>query len=73
VAAPQRQVGLVAGLDLRLTPQGYVEVDFMQRTSLPMLWAAGDLTSRMQQVVHAAAQGGAAASGIQAAFVMEHG
>jgi len=57
VVASQRQVSLVTDLDLALTEDGYVEVDLVGATSFPMLWAAGDLTTRMQQVVEAAAQG----------------
>ncbi len=72
VAAPQRQVPLVAGLGVALDEQGYVVVDPMGMTSLPMLWAAGDLTSRMQQVVIAAAKGGMAAAVINGTLTVEH-
>ncbi|MEN0065795.1 MAG: NAD(P)/FAD-dependent oxidoreductase [Myxococcota bacterium] len=68
VHAPQHQVPLVQDLGLACTDEGYVVVDEMQRTSLPGLWAAGDLTTRYQQVVEAAAQGGRAAGGIQMAL-----
>lgn len=57
IVAPQRQVPLVDALDVELSDEGYIRVDEQMRTSLPMLWAAGDSTSRMQQVVAAAAQG----------------
>ncbi len=57
VITSQRQVPVVASLGLAVDPMGYVQVDMHQRTSLPMLWAAGDLTSRLQQVVESAAQG----------------
>lgn len=57
----QRQVPLVAGLNLATDEAGFVKVDLFQRTSMPQLWAAGDLSARMQQVGEAAAQGGRAA------------
>lgn len=57
VVAGQRQVPLVEGLGLERNEMGYIQVDEQMRTSLPMLWAAGDLTSRLQQVVESAAQG----------------
>jgi len=71
VAAPQHLPPFVASLGLALTDQGYVAVDPMHQTNLPMLWVAGDLTSRFQQVLEAAAQGGRAAAGIQRAFLFE--
>ena len=42
----------------------YVEVDMMQRTPLPMLWAAGDITTGFQQVLESAASGARAAAAI---------
>lgn len=53
----QRQVPLVESLELELTDDGYITVDQMMKTSREGIWAAGDATSRMQQVVEAAAQG----------------
>lgn len=71
VKPTQRQVALVAGLDLDLDEHGYVTVDEQQRTSLAMLWAAGDLTARQpQQVVEAVATGGRAAGSINAALTL---
>jgi thioredoxin reductase len=70
VVAPQRQVGLVQRLGAALDEQGYVKVDAQLHASLPMLWAAGDLTSRMQQVGWAAAQGGLAGAMIAATLIM---
>ncbi len=60
---PQRQVDLVTGLGLALDEDGFVAVDPMRReTSVPGIYAAGDLTTRMQgaslasgSAVHAAA------------------
>lgn len=58
VHPPQRQVTLVQGLDLELDAAGYVKVDPMTRqTSLPGIYASGDLTSRAQGAVFAAATG----------------
>ncbi|MEL6187009.1 MAG: NAD(P)/FAD-dependent oxidoreductase, partial [Myxococcota bacterium] len=68
VQAKQRQVPLVAGLDLTLDEHGFVAVDAMASTGRPMLWAAGDLTSRFQQVVMAASQGAVAAGAINGAL-----
>jgi thioredoxin reductase len=60
----QRQVPLVADLNLAADDMGFVKTDFMQRTSMPMLWSAGDLSARMQQVGESAAAGGRAAGSI---------
>ncbi|MEO1271790.1 MAG: FAD-dependent oxidoreductase, partial [Myxococcota bacterium] len=71
VVSSQRQVPLIHTLGLTLNEEGYVEVDAQQRaTDAPMLWAAGDLTSRMQQVLEAAAQGGRAGACINMALTM---
>lgn len=64
VAGRQRQCDVVADLNLELDDGGYVVVDEMGATARPMLWAAGDLTTRSQQVVEAAAQGGRAGAAI---------
>lgn len=70
VAAPQRQVPLVDALGLELDEMGYIKVDPTGLTSEPMLWAAGDLTTRMQQVVLAAAQGAHAGTSINAMLTL---
>jgi thioredoxin reductase len=57
VVTRQRQVPLVASLGLALDDAGYVRIDAQMQTSRPGLYAAGDVTSRMQQVIEAAAQG----------------
>ena len=59
----QRQVPLIRslGLETEADPHnadGWVKVDDMGRTSLPMMWAAGDVCTRMQQVSRAIAGGG---------------
>jgi thioredoxin reductase len=62
---PQRQIDLVRDLDLELDDDGYVKVDPVKReTSIPGIYAAGDLATRMQGAILAAA------SGTQAAVVL---
>jgi len=59
---PQQQVPLVQALGLALE-DGFVKVDPMMRvTSMPGIYASGDLTTRMQGAVIAAASGGQAAA-----------
>ena len=70
VVSGQRQVSLVTGLDLAQNEMGYVIVDEMMRTNAPMLWAAGDVTSRMQQVIESAAQGLKAGAMINATLTL---
>lgn len=60
-------------LDLELTPEGYIKTDMVtMRTSLPRVYAAGDITGAPKQIVVAVAQGSVAAmtafEDIQAAF-----
>ncbi|MEL6342858.1 MAG: NAD(P)/FAD-dependent oxidoreductase [Myxococcota bacterium] len=69
----QRQVPLVRDLGLEMSPlphnaDGLVVVDSYQRTSAPMMWAAGDLTTPFHQVLHAAAAGSTAGAMINAAL-----
>ena len=55
---PQRQVELVAATGLELDEAGYVRVDpITGATSVPGIYAAGDLTTRMQGAILAAAMG----------------
>lgn len=64
---PQRHVGLVQRLDLALDGLGYVQVDPMTReTSRPGIYAAGDLTTRAQGAIFAAA------TGAQAGAMLNH-
>lgn len=59
----QRQTALVAGLGLDCDADGYVVTDPMRReTSRPGIYAAGDLTTRMQSAINAAAMGSVAAA-----------
>jgi thioredoxin reductase (NADPH) len=49
-------------LGLELTAEGYVKVDLTtMRTSVPRIYAAGDITGGMKQIVVAVAQGSMAA------------
>ncbi|MCX4245327.1 NAD(P)/FAD-dependent oxidoreductase [Paraliomyxa miuraensis] len=60
---PQRHVEVVQRLELALDGLGYVQVDPMTRqTSTPGLYAAGDLTTRAQGAIFAAATGAQAAA-----------
>jgi thioredoxin reductase len=63
VHPPQRQIPLVGQLGLALDEHGFVAVDPMRReTSVPGIYAAGDLMTRMQAAIHAAAAGTHAAA-----------
>ncbi len=71
----QRQTPLVRSLGLETTPgpfnvDGWVKTDEMGKTNLPMLWAAGDLCSRMQQVSQSIAAGGGCGAMIHATLAM---
>jgi thioredoxin reductase len=64
---PQKQVELVRVLGVSLDDEGYVKTDPMTReTSIPGIYAAGDLTTRAQAAVLAAAAGMQAAAVINA-------
>jgi thioredoxin reductase (NADPH) len=56
---------LAAGLNARLTDDGCVKVDRHQRTSVPDLYAAGDLVAGLDQISNAMGQGGIAATAIR--------
>lgn len=59
----QRQVDLVGALGVALDEDGFVRVDPMTReTSVPGVYAAGDLATRMQSAIFAAAAGTHAAT-----------
>lgn len=65
---PQRQVDIVRSLAVALDEHGYVKVDPMMReTSVPGVYAGGDLITRMQAATMAAALG------MQAAAALNHG
>jgi thioredoxin reductase len=64
---PQRQVDLVRALGVALDADGFVQVEPTTRqTSVPGIYAAGDLTGRLQAAILAAA------AGTQAATVLNH-
>jgi len=66
VHPPQRQVALVDSLGLAVE-DGYLKIDPMTReTSRPGIYASGDLTTRMQSAIIAAASGMQAAAMINA-------
>lgn len=63
VHPPQRQVELVQQLGLQLDADGYVRVEpRTSEASVPGIYAAGDLTTRMQSAIIAAAAGMQAAA-----------
>jgi thioredoxin reductase len=69
---PQRQIELVRALGVELDDDGYVRVDPMKReTSIPGVYASGDLTTRMQGAMFAAASGTHAAGMINLELTME--
>lgn len=71
---PQRQVALVQALGLALDDEGFVQLDPMRReTSLPGVFAAGDLTTRGQAAILAAAAGMQAAAAINVDLALERG
>jgi thioredoxin reductase len=63
---PQRQVAVVQSLGLDLDSGGYVRVDERRQTSIPGIYAGGDLITPVQGAVLAAA------SGMQAAAMLNH-
>jgi thioredoxin reductase len=64
---PQKQVAFVTALGVALDEEGFVKTDPMTReTSIPGVYAAGDLTTRAQAAVLAAAAGMQAAAAINA-------
>lgn len=69
---PQRQIDVVRSLGVELDDDGYVKVDPMKReTSIPGIYAAGDLATRMQGAILAAASGTQAAVVINLDLTME--
>ncbi len=69
---PQRHVPFVRELGLALDDEGYAKVDPMRReTSIPGIYASGDLSTRMQAAIIAAASGMQAAAAINAELTAE--
>mgnify|MGYP001222888675 CR=1 FL=1 len=57
-------VEAVSHLGLALEPGGYIRVDRQGRTSIPRLYAAGDITGGVQQIVTAVSEGASAAMAV---------
>ncbi len=69
---PQQQAPLVRSLALALDADGFVQVDPMRReTSLAGVYAAGDLTTRMQGAIMAAASGTQTAAALNLELTLE--
>ena len=69
---PQRQVDVVRGLDLALDREGFVRVEPLRcETSVPGIYAAGDLTTRGQAAILAAAAGMLAAAALNTELTMQ--
>lgn len=68
----QRQVEIVRSLGVALDEQGYVRVDPMTReTSIPGIYAGGDLVTRMQAAIMAAALATHAAASLNHGLTVE--
>ncbi len=68
----QRQVDVVRALGVALDAKGYVQVDEMTReTSIPGIYAAGDLTTQAQSAILSAAAGMRAAAMLNHALTLE--
>lgn len=69
---PQKHVKVVQSLQLALDAEGFVRVDAMTReTSIPGVYAAGDLTTRAQGAIFAAATGTHAAGMLNHELIAE--
>ena len=64
ISPPQRQTPLVQGLGLELNDAGYVTVNDMLETSIPGIYAAGDVITPRQQVHHAIHTGATAGGNV---------
>ncbi|HWM02780.1 MAG TPA: NAD(P)/FAD-dependent oxidoreductase [Actinophytocola sp.] len=63
--------GLLTGLGAEVDEQGWVRVDPTGRTSVPGVWAAGNVVDPMAQLIIAAAAGSLAASTINNELVLD--
>jgi thioredoxin reductase len=73
-APPRQRSSLVSDLGAELTERGTVDVDAFGQTTVPRLYAAGDVCSPMPQVAGAIADGSRAAAVINGDLVAEeHG
>lgn len=66
---PEQHSTFARELGCQFTEQGYVQVDILGRTSIPNVYAAGDMVTPFHQVITAAASGTAAGSGINTDIV----
>jgi len=57
-------VQAVSHLGLAQEPGGYIRVDRQGRTSIPRIYAAGDITGGVQQIVTAVSEGASAAMAV---------
>jgi thioredoxin reductase (NADPH) len=57
-------VEAVSHLGLDVEPGGYIRVDRLGRTSIPRIYAAGDITGGVQQIVTAVSEGASAAMAV---------
>ncbi|MGD0885868.1 MAG: FAD-dependent oxidoreductase [Thermodesulfovibrionales bacterium] len=57
---PNNEVAKMLGLEID-EEEGYIKVDKNQRTSMPMVYAAGDITGGVKQIVVAVSEGSLAA------------
>jgi thioredoxin reductase len=64
---PQRHLPVVERLELTLDAAGFVKLDDLRQTSIPGIFAGGDLVTPQQGAILAAA------SAMQAAAVVNHG
>ena len=56
---PNNEIAITLGLEL--DEEGYIKVDGHMRTSMPLVYAAGDITGGVKQIVTAVSQGAVAA------------
>jgi thioredoxin reductase len=68
---PQRQVDIVANLGVQTDARGFVQVDDAYRTSIPGVYAAGDLITERQAAIVAAAAGMRAAASLNQELTVE--
>jgi thioredoxin reductase len=66
---PQQHSTLARDIGCQFNEQGYVQVDILGRTSVPNVYAAGDMVTPFHQLIAAAASGTAAGSGINTDIV----
>ena len=56
------QIELVKELGVGINDDGYIDVDQTQRSSIPMVYAAGDVTGGFRQIITACSEGAIAAN-----------